>query len=290
MPAPLSTMLELDVMRTLVAISDTGSFTSAAKAILRTPSAVSMQIKKLEEQLGRQLFVREGRSVSLTSDGYALLDYGRQMLTINEQALNRFKGEQLEGAVRFGAPDDSGTRFLPNILQRFASSHPSVEVNVALGLSSTMTQMLKQDQLDLILVASGKLQKQSIGKLVFAEPLVWVGVKNGRAKDKDPLPLALAGPDCTWRALALRALDRIRRPYRIAYTCENSQGQLAALTADLAVAPLPKSLLHPGIERLSRKHGLPDLERYEIRLCENAAIGPAGKAFATHVIDSFADL
>ncbi|MGB7302261.1 MAG: hypothetical protein WBD34_23335, partial [Burkholderiaceae bacterium] len=128
------------------------------------------------------------------------------------------------------------------------------------------------------------------GRLVFSEPLVWVGVKNGRARDNEVVSLALAGKECAWRHMALEQLNQAGRRYRIAYTCENCQGQLAALMADLAVAPLPLSLLGPGFERLGLKHGLPPLQNYEVRLLEHGDIGRAGKAFATHVVDSFAEL
>jgi DNA-binding transcriptional LysR family regulator len=119
--------------------------------------------------------------------------------------------------------------------------------------------------------------------------LIWVGVRNGRAKDSPVLSLALAGQSCAWRTMALEQLNQMKRPYRIAYTCENCQGQMAALMADLAIAPLPLSLLTPGFERLTDADGLPKLQNYEVRLLEQQDIGQAGKAFAAHVIESFAD-
>jgi DNA-binding transcriptional LysR family regulator len=291
MPGIQSNLLEMDVLRSFVAISETGSFTAAARTVSRTPSAVSMQIKKLEEQVGRPLFNREGRTVSLTADGEALLGVGQQMLRLNEQAMTRFYGDAVQGEVRFGAPDDFGTRFLPNILSRFATTHPGVEVNVSLNTSSYLTEQLEDEEIDLTLVTTVNRDRgRAVGRLVFSEPLIWVGVKRGTVKDDDVLPLALAGKDCAWRGMALDALDKVGRDYRIAYTSENCHGQLAALLADLAIAPLPKSLLTSGFERLDKKHGLPPLENYEMRLLERPGAGPASKAFAEHVIESFADL
>jgi len=284
-------LLETDLMRTLVAISETGSFTSAARRVLRTPSAISMQMKKLEDQLGRALFARQGRSVMLTADGEALLAYGRQMLRINEEAVARFLVPPVEGQVRFGAPDDFGTRFLPNILSRFATTHPLVEVSVVLSTSVLLQQKLEAGEIDLILMTcEPNAAGLAPGHTVFAEPLVWVGVKGGTAKDRAPVPLALAGRGCSWRNTAIRALEHSNRPYRIAYTCENCQGQLAALQADLAVAPMPVSLLSAGYERLGLTQGLPDMGTYHIRLYAGPEIGQAGKAFAAHVEDSFAEL
>lgn len=291
MHPPPNTLLETDLIRTFVAISETGSFTLAGKRVRRTPSAVSMQIKRLEEQLGRALFVRKGRSVALTPHGEALLGYGRQMLRTNEEAISLFRVPPLEGCVRFGAPDDFGTRFLPNILARFATTHPQVEVNVVLAPSVELLRQLKRDEIDLTLVATDDRDNgATLGKIVYSEPLIWVGVKGGGAKNAGTVPLALSGHGCPWRAAALSALDSAKRSYRIAYTCENCQGQLAALLADLAIAPLPVSLLAPGYEKLGRTQGLPNIGHYQIRLCESPNIGSAGSAFANHVSDSFAEI
>jgi DNA-binding transcriptional LysR family regulator len=212
------------------------------------------------------------------------------MLRLNAEALTRFHGDEVEGQVSFGAPDDFGTRFLPNILGRFARTHPNVEVNVSLGPSSDLLHKLDSDELDLTIVTTCEGGSHGPGRLVFSEPLVWVGVRHGRAKDKPVLSLALAGQSCAWRTMALAQLNQMERPYRIAYTCENCQGQMAALMADLAVAPLPLSLLTSGLERLTEADGLPKLQNYEVRLLERNGIGSAGKAFATHVIDSFAQV
>jgi len=289
MNAPATPLLDIDLVKTFTAIADTGSFTAAANQVLRTPSAVSMQMKRLEEQLGRSLFMREGRSVALTADGEALLGYARQMLRVNEEAVARFLVPPVEGRVRFGAPDDFGTRFIPNILSRFAATHPKVEVSVVLSTSIKLQDRLKNDEIDLTLVTTEQADDGAlIGRTLFAEPLIWVGVKGGRARDQDPLPLALSDHGCVWRGAALRALDHSKRPYRIAYTCENCQGQLAALLADLAIAPLPLGLLTTDYERLGEADGLPDIGHYQIRLCERPDLGPAGQAFATHVAASFA--
>lgn len=289
-PLP-GTLLETDLIHTFVTISETGSFSSAAKRVLRTPSAVSMQMKRLEEQLGRPLFVRQGRSVALTPDGEALLAYGRQMLRLNEEALSRFLLPPLEGRVRFGAPDDFGSRFLPNILSRFAATHPQVEVDVILAPTLELRRQFDENNIDLMLITTSASDSGvQPGRIIHAEPLVWVGLKGGCAKGMDPLPLALAGRGCCWRDSALNALDQAGRRYRIAYTCENCNGQLAALMVDLAVAPLPVSLMTPAYERLGADDGMPDVGHYHIRLCEGAGMGPVGKAFAAHVIDSFADL
>jgi len=284
-------VLDFDLVRTFVAIAESGSFSSAAKRVFRTPSAISMQMKRLEELLGRPLFLREGRSVQLTGDGEALLGYARRLLQLNEEAVARFLAPPLEGRVRFGAPDDFGTRFLPDILARFARSHPQVEVNVVLGPSQTLLAQLEGQALDLTLVTAERGPNgQRQGQVVYSEPLVWVGLKGGLAATREPLPLALSGRGCAWRGAALRALDLAGRAYRIAYTSEHCPAQLAALLADLAVAPLPLSLAGSPFVALGKDSGLPLLGDYQIVLLQADALGVAGGAFRDHVVASFGAL
>ncbi|MEM8751030.1 MAG: LysR family transcriptional regulator [Pseudomonadota bacterium] len=291
LPSP-NTLLETDLIRTFVAISELGNFSAAASRVNRTPSAISMQVKKLEEQLGRTLFNREGRMVTLTTDGETLLGFARDMLKLNDQAVSRFRGPAIEGSVCFGAPDDFGTRFLPQILKRFASTHPLVEVNVTLGPSEALLENLAKGQLDMTLLTAvpGGIN-DGIGEVVHSERLVWTGVKGGTAHKLPVIPLALAGKGCCWRGAAVEAFASSGIKYRIAYTCENCQGQLAALLGDLAIAPLPESLITPQFERLGEKHALPDMGTYDIRLHTAEDMGKesgrAAKAFSNHVRESF---
>ncbi len=284
-------LLEIDLIRTFVAISDFGNFSAAAQRVHRTPSAISMQVKKLEEQLGRSLFNRQGRTVTLTSDGETLLGYAREMLKLNEQAVSRFQGPAIEGKVSFGAPDDFGTRFLPKILKLFSTTHPLVEVNVKLGPSTHLLDELAAGRLDMTLFTDAQGGSgEGIGEVVYHEPLVWAGAKCGHAHKQPVIPLALAGHGCCWRDSAVEAFAQAGINYRIAYTCENCQGQLAALLGDLAIAPLPESLLTPQFERLGANHALPDLGSYDIRLLRSPELGKAANAFADHVIESFKSL
>lgn len=281
-------LLETDLARTVLAIAETGSFTRAAERVLRTPSAVSMQVKRLEEMLGTELFVREARSVSLTPAGEALVGYCRRMLRISEEAIAHFRVAPLQGAVSFGAPDDFGTRFLPNILARFAATHRQVEVTVVTGSSVDLLARLDKGALDLTLLTSGSCDTAERGQLLMTEALVWAGLKGGVAHECDPLPLALSNPGCCWRTSAVAALIETGRRHRVAYTSEHWVGQHAALLADLAVAPLPESLILPPLCRLSADEGLPALGSYSIRLARGNGRSEAIDAFECHVVESFA--
>ena len=132
MPRQPLPLLELDILRTFVAIAETGNFTTAAETVHRTPSAVSMQIKKLEEMLGCTLFRRDARSVTLTHHGEVLLSYARRLLTLSNEAVSRFMMPEMNGVVRLGAPDDVGELILPEVLRRFAETYPSIAVNVSI--------------------------------------------------------------------------------------------------------------------------------------------------------------
>ena len=276
--------LELDLLRTLVAIADTGSFNKAARAVFRTPSAVSMQMKKLEEQVARPLFAKDGRSVILTPDGEALVGYGRRILKLADEAMQRFRAPEMQGVIRLGAPDDYAGQFLPAILARFASSHPNVEVDVACQSSMELLAQLDAHKIDIALVSSGHGQQS--GMAVHREPLVWAGLRHGCAHEKNPIPLALSHVGCCWRRQALHALDREAIPYRIAYTSKHYLGQVAAVMGGLAIAPLPLSSVKGDLKVLSEE--LPAIGHYEIELRQSsAASGPLVDALTNHIINNF---
>lgn len=282
-------LLDTEVLRTFVAIAENGSFTRAARQVCRTPSALSMQIKRLEETLGQSLFVREARRVRLTPEGELLLGYGRRLLKLNEEAVTQFLAPSLEGRVGFGITDDVGTHILPGVLALFARSHPAVQVDVVVGTTATMRQRLETGELDLILVIVGLQGRSARDEVVHREPLVWTGCEGGVAVRRSPLPVALANHGCPWRQTALDALERAGLSYRVAYTCEHCTGQEAAMLADLAVSPFPLSLIRPPLRRLD-SDVLPPLGDYQLALVRRDGLGEAGEALATRVIEAFRDL
>lgn len=290
-PGKGTPLIEMDLYRTFLLIAETGSFSKTSEIIGRTPSAVSMQIKKLELLLGVAVFAREGRSVRMTAEGEALLGYARRILLLNEEAVAMFRSPEIEGEVRFGAPSDFGTRFLPNILTRFARSHPGVNVDVHLDGSPPLLQKLKDSQLDLILyTARPDSDLARGGEIVYTEPLAWAGLEGGVAYSRDPLPLALSVSGCPWRKAARIALDKADHPYRIAYQSFHSAGQEAALLADLAIAPFPTSVITPPLQKLDDRHGLPEIGDYHLILKEAGNAGKATAAFASHVVACFREI
>jgi len=279
-------MIDTDLIRTFLAIHETGSFSAAAKRVMRTPSAVSMQVKRLEEQLGRVLFERLPREVRLTGDGELLLGFAEDMMRVSEAALARFAGPQIEGQVRLGAPGDMGAHALPTILSRFAASHPGVDVRVTLDSSARIEEAVGAGEIDvgLCTVCPGDLGP---GRVVFEEVLAWAGKRGGRAWKQDPVPLALAQEGCSWRRKALKSLSDAGKAPRIAYVSESGQALLAAVQADLAVTPLPLGNFTPEVERLGAAQGFGEIGRYELRMIEREGAGCAAEALAEHVVESF---
>lgn len=274
-------LLDNDVLRTFVAISECGTFTEAAKMVHRTPSALSMQIKQLEQNLGKSLFIREPRQVTLTAEGEVLLDYSRRLLRLNQEAVQHFIAPSLEGKVGIGTSDDVGTRILPEVLAQFARSYPAVLVDVVVGSSKQNLARLDSGNLDMVLVTVAKEGRESRGEIIHDEPLVWAGREGSSAVLRTPLPIALAHEGCAWRQMTLEALDRAGKPYRIAYTCEHCSGQEAAMLADLAVAPFPKSLVRPPLKQIV-SGDLPEIGSYQLALVRRGS-NPLNDALASHV-------
>lgn len=283
-------LIETDLMKTFAVIAEAGSFTAAAKVVGRTPSAVSMQVRRLEETLGAELFHREARSVRLTGAGEKLLGYARRMLKLSDEVASQFLSPPIEGVVSLGAPDDLATRFLPGILSRFAATHAQIDVNVMVGTGKELMCGIDNGQLDLTLVASGMCSSTDRGRTLLTEKLVWVRLKRGIAHERTPLPLALGREGCHLRANALTALEEIGRPYRSAYTSAHLLGQQAALLADLAIAPLPASIVQAPFEAIGPEEGLPSLGSYTIKLIRGSRKSEAIDALETHIRESFETL
>lgn len=278
-------LLDNEVLRTFVTIAECGTFTGAAKIIHRTPSALSMQIKQLEQKLGKCVFIREPRHVRLTPAGDALLDYSRRLLRLNEEAVQYFLAPSLEGKVGIGTSDDIGTRILPEVLSQFARSYPAVLVNVVVGSSKQNLERLDAGELDMALVTVSDDVQKIRGEVVHEEPLVWAGHEESLAFSRSPVPLAVAHEGCAWRKMTLRALDKAGIPYRIAYTCEHCSGQEAAMVADLAIAPFPRSLVNTPLKEITHQN-LPDIGAYQLALVRRGS-NPVNDALANHVKGAF---
>jgi DNA-binding transcriptional LysR family regulator len=290
--------LDTDLLRVFVLIAEGRSFTQAAARIGRTQSAVSMQVKRLEELLGQPVLSRsKGGSVELTPHGHFLLTRARQILALNDEVLTTFRAPQISGTVRLGSPDDYAFAYLPLILKRFAETHPAVQVDVVCSPSSELMHRIKAGELDLTLISNGHFPPDWPSVPLWRAPLVWVTSSRFAPHRQDPLPLALAdrrpflarGQDCEWAGAAVRALEHAGRRYRIAYTSASQVGTHAPVLAGLAVTVSTLSWLPDGLRAMRPEEGLPRLPDFEIMLMKaKRPLQPVTDALASHIEESFA--
>lgn len=282
-------MLDLDQLRTFVAIAEAGSFTRAAEVVHKTQSAVSMQMRRLEERIGKPIFARDGRASKLTEDGERLLGYARRMVRLSDETLAAFDEAELTGAVVLGTPDDYADRFLPEVLARFARSNPRVEVSVVCEQSTTLMEMSRRGEIDLAIVTNcGGAEVE----VVREEPLLWVTSASHQTEAEDVLPLALSRAPCIWRTAAIESLSMVGRNYRVLYTSGNSTAISAAVQAGLAISVLAESALRPGMRVLGDAEGFPRLPTCEIGLIRSNA-RPASAIvdkLAEHIVSSLDNL
>lgn len=285
-PGPL---LELDLLRTLVAIAETGNFSAAADRLGRTPSAVSMQVKKMEELVGASLFVRDSRSVTLTRDGEAILLHGRRLLALNQEMMARFVAPDLVGEVRLGAPDDVAERFLPNMLRQFAEGYPGIILDVRVDDTVRLLDGIDGDELDLAIVTcEAGLATDGRAEVVHREPLVWACLAGGVAPERRPIPVSMWEHGCKWREAAEEALTEQNIDYRVAFQSSNISGQRAAVLADLAVAPLALSHITEQIVQVKAGVGLPKMPDCALGLIVRDNAPPPVEAAADLVRACFA--
>ncbi|MGE4505494.1 MAG: LysR family transcriptional regulator [Desulfovibrionaceae bacterium] len=261
-PSAFPATLSMDLLRTFEAAARLGGFTSAGLEVGRTQSAVSMQMKRLEEELGCALFVRSGRAVRPTPQGEALLGYARRLLRLNDEAVASLAASGLSGTVRLGVPDDYALRYLPDVLARFARAHPLVRVDVLCDTSPRLLERLRVSGpggLDLCVATHNEgnmLGGDMLGGDMLARlPLVWA-VAEGRTladlrpEADAPLPLAVFHEGCLIRAHALAALERAHIPYRIALGSMSLAAILSSVRSGLTVAPVTIASLEPGVRAL----------------------------------------
>ncbi|MBJ6988285.1 MULTISPECIES: LysR family transcriptional regulator [unclassified Devosia] len=285
----MASPLDLDQLQSFCAIADCGSFTEAARRVNKTQSAVSMQIKRLEERLGHPLLTRDGRTVTMTHHGEILYERARKMLRTNAEILDQFNDADLAGSIRFGVPDDYAVRLLPVILSSFQRTHPKIAVDVACMASEELIAGLKAGRYDLIVFTQGT--QQNFGELFRTEKMFWVASHGGRAMASEPIAIASGPSFCRWRKDALAALDRSNIDYRIAYTSSNATAISSAVLSDLAIGFLPESALQPGMRVVGEAQGLPHLGDAQIALLRAShAYGGIYDALAKHIVQSMGNL
>ena len=257
-------MLDTDQLRSFLAIVDCGSFTKAAERVHKTQSAVSMHIRRLEEQLGCALFVKQGRGARLTAEGERLIEFARRIIQVEAGALAAVSRKGLRGAVRLGIPDDYAESFLAEILARFNRRHPLVEVSVVCEASVELAAQVAAGALELALVTAGALEPARLTgfrgfELLREEPWSGLPPRGSGPRREPPIPLALGSGTCVWRRAAEDALAASPRATRGLFFSKNFTAIGSIVRAGLAATIIPVSMVGPGLRVLGRAEGLPEL-------------------------------
>lgn len=255
--------LDLSALRSLVTVADAGGVTRAAGLLNLTQSAVSMQLKRLEESLGLDLIDRTGRGVALTATGDLLVSYARRMLQLNDEALGRLTLCCEEGEILVGVPHDIVYPAIPRVLQRFAAAFPRVKVNLTSSFTLALKEQFEKGELDVILTTEEAVSTG--GEALARRPLVWVGAAGGQAWRQRPLRLAFENR-CYFRKPTLRRLDTAGIPWEMAVEGNSTRTNEAVVSADLAVWAQIEGHEPPHLERIAHGGQLPDLGDVSVNL------------------------
>lgn len=280
--------LDMALLKTFLKVAETGSFTQTAQSMGRTQAAVSLQIKRLEEIIGKSLLERTHKKVFLTAAGETMVAYARRMLTISQELKNRFEESNLEGEVRLGTPEDFATAYLPQVLAGFARSHPHTQLNVRCDLTLHLHEGFERGEYDMVLLKR-EAATTTEGVMIWHKPLVWV-TGDTSPETKDVVPLVLAPQPCIYRQRAFESLDKVHRQWRVAYTSPSLAGTIAAVKAGLGITVLPKNMVPHGLTVLDSNSGLPELPHAEITLLLRENLSQAAAMLAKHIIRSLGEV
>lgn len=249
--------LNSDLLRTFLAVSETGSVTAGAARIFRSQSAASLQISKLEELLGQPVFVRHGRGVVLTAAGERLLPVAHDVTRRLDATLRELTSDDLHGKLRLGIPDDQSKDILSRIVGEFAQSHPHVELEVTCAMSGGFPEALAYSALDLAIYEVAHPQPGL--EILRQERTCWMMSRHHDLLSLDPIPVALFDRDCWWRDAALAALHAMDRPFRVTYSSQSVAGVAAAIEAGIAIGLMGEASLTADLRPLGAEHGFGEM-------------------------------
>lgn len=262
MIAKAMTQLDLDLLRSFVAVVEVRGFTRAGERLCRTQSTVSLHIKRLEKLVGHRLLERTAHHVMVTDKGEVLFEYAQRILHLHDEACTRLMPSEATGIVRVGLPEGFASRQLPQILQNFKRLHPGIRVEVRSALSFDLHKAMRKGDLDIILAR--RSPNSDDGERIWSEPLVWVDSRDHKTYLNDPLPLVMFPRGCVFRPDILKRLEGFERVWKIVYTSTSLAGVQSAVRAGMGVAVLAQSTLLPDFIVLGAKEGFPQLCDTEI--------------------------
>lgn len=259
--------LEIDLLRTFVAIVDGASFSAAAESVCRTQSAVSQQMHRLEQLLDKELFLRQGRNKLLTEQGSQLLDYARRILRLNDEACLSLMHEDVDGVLRVGSPDDMANTILPDLLARFSRAYPRLMMDIIVKRSPYLMDMMNNNELDLTI---STVECVNYPRLLLRDsPSLWFCALHFPLDLSLPLPLVVVNEPSTYRNLAITYLDDQHIKWRIAYVASTLSGARAAVRAGLGIIARSVELYGDDLRILSENDGLPRLPSIKYNLYMN---------------------
>ncbi len=273
--------LDLTALRSFAAVADSGGVTRAAGFLNLTQSAVSMQIKRLEDSLGVRLLDRAGRGVALTAAGEQMLGYARRLLQTNDEAVARLTGRAFEGEVTIGVPSDIIYPAIPTVLKRFHAEYPRIRVTLISSYTRRLKALFARGDCDLILTTENTIGPE--GETLIELPLIWIGAPGGQAWRQRPLPLAFEH-NCIFRVGIQEALDRAGIDWIMAVESDSTRSIEASVSADLAVHALVEGAEPKYLERIQHGGALPDLARTRINLYTPKPAGSDVVALAADLI------
>jgi DNA-binding transcriptional LysR family regulator len=276
--------LDIVLLRTFVAIVDTGGLTSAGRKVGRTQPAISQQIDRLEEIVGRSLFT-DRRKLDLTRDGDVMLSFARAMLRLNDEARSRFTAPAVTGHVILGTPDLYASFILPQVLGNFSRAHPHVEIELRCTRSVHLQAALERGEIDIALTTNRPEFPR--GEFVRKEPLIWVAGLDASPELRRPLPLAVLPKGSVYRNNALEALGQTNLSWSIRSVCDSIAGLQAAVFAGLAVSVFPRCAIDARLRCLSGEDGLPELPGVDLVMQrKSGGLSEAAEQLARFVVSA----
>lgn len=254
--------LDIDLLRTLVSIAETKSFTATGDRLFRTQSAISLQVKRLEEAVGQTLLERgKGKKVTLTRSGELVRSYALEILSLNDALVQEIENTGEISTIRLGTPDDYAQLIMPSVIKQFSSKNKNIEFQIVSSLSKELSAMVDQNLLDIALVSCGP---EIHGVSVVKEPLNWVMAPGSRIASTDLVPLAVFPKGCAVRDLGIKALNGAGRRWRVAYSSNHFAPLRTAIASDEAIGILPHRAVPKDLVRSGPEHGLPGLATIEL--------------------------
>ena len=262
--------LDLGTLRSFVTIADSGSMTRAAGRLFMTQSAISMQIKRLENSLGLSVFERSAQGMTTTTEGEQLLQFANQMLAINDEAMGRLTSPDYEGQIRLGVPCDVIYPHIPGILKEFSRDFPRVQIKLSSGPTVNLKSQFKRGLLDVMLTREQVASPG--GSVISTQRLVWTGAVDGIAWKKRPVPLGIS-KNCAFRSSAIKLLEDTGLEWIDVVASEDDTAALAMVSADLCISAQMESVKDSGRAAIDHGGHLPELPEVSIVLYRIDAAG-----------------